>query len=138
MKTSKILLGGIAGGVAFFLLGWLIYGILLMDYSAANYNQCAMRPEEGMVWWALIISNLGYGFLFATVFGWSNIRGIAGGAKAGGIIGILVILSIDLGMYSMTTTFSRFSAVILDIFVYTVMSTIVGAVVALAMGKKEG
>jgi hypothetical protein len=137
MKTNKILLGGIAGGLAFFLLGWLIYGILLMDYSAANYNQCAMRPMEGMVWWALIISNLGYGFLFAMVFSWSNIRGIAAGAKAGAIIGILVVLSIDLGMYSMTTTFSRFSAVIVDVIVYTVMSTIAGAVVALVMGKKE-
>ncbi len=38
METNKILLGGLAGGVAFFLLGWVIYGILLMDYTMASYK----------------------------------------------------------------------------------------------------
>ena len=67
MTNNKTLIGGLAGGVAFFLLGWLIYGILLMDYYAANTNQCAMRPMTDMVMWAMIVSNLAAGLLVATI-----------------------------------------------------------------------
>jgi hypothetical protein len=54
MKANKILLGGIAGAVTFFLLGWLIYGLLLADYFTANYDQSIMRPIEEMKWWGII------------------------------------------------------------------------------------
>jgi type IV secretory pathway TrbD component len=138
MKSNKILLGGIAGGVTFFLLGWIIYGVLLMDYTTANYNQCAMRPMQDMIWWALILSNLAFGFLLSIVFSWSNTTGIMAGAKVGAIIGLLLSLSIDLSYYSMSSMFSNFTAVIVDIIVYTIMSAIVGVVVAwvMGMGKK--
>jgi hypothetical protein len=139
MKANKILLGGIAGGVAFFLLGWLVYGILLMSYTTANYNQCAVRPMEDMVWWAMILSNLAFGFLLSIVFSWSNTKGALAGAKVAGILGFLVALSIDLSMYSMSTMFNRLSAVVVDVVAYTVMTVVAGIVVALVMGtgRKE-
>ena len=56
------------GVSASFLLGWLVYGVLFMDYMNANYNQCAMKPMEEMVWWALILSNFASGFLLAIIF----------------------------------------------------------------------
>ena len=138
MKTNKILLGGIAGGVAFFLLGWLVYGMLLMDYMTANYNQCAMRPMQDMIWWAMILSNLAFGFLLSIVFSWSNTTGVMAGAKVAGIIGLLLAISIDLSFYAMSTMYSNLTAVFVDIIVYTVMSAIAGVVVAwvMGMGKK--
>ncbi|MDP2890621.1 MAG: hypothetical protein Q8P34_16865 [Bacteroidota bacterium] len=60
METNKILLGTLAGGVAFFLLGWLIYGILLMDFTMANYNQCNSRPMEDMVMSAIVGAVIGW------------------------------------------------------------------------------
>jgi hypothetical protein len=134
MGTNKILLGGIAGGVAFFLLGWLIYGVLLMDYTTANYNQCAARPMEEMVWWAMMLSNLAFGFMLSVIFSWSNTTGMMAGAKVAGIIGLLVSFSMDLSVYSMSTMFASLTTVFVDIIAYTVMTVIVGAVVALAMG----
>jgi hypothetical protein len=134
MKTGKILLGGIAGGVTFFLLGWLIYGVLLMDYTTAHYNQCAVRAMEDMVWWAMILSNLTYGLLLSIVFSWSNTKGMLAGAKVGGIIGLMIAVSIDLSIYSMNNMFTNFTAVIVDIIAYTVMSLIGGVVIALVMG----
>ena len=134
MKTNKILFGGIAGGLAFFLLGWLIYGVLLMDYSTANYNQCAARQDGEMVWWALIVSNLAYGFLFSFIFSWSNTKGLAAGAKMGAILGLLIAISVDLGMYAMNDFFVGFTPVIVDIVVYVVLSALVGMAVAFAMG----
>ena len=138
MKTNKILLGGITGGVTFLLLGWLVYGILLMDYMTANYNQCAMRPMEEMIWWAMILSNLAYGFLLSIVFSWSNTTGMMAGAKVAAIIGLLFAVSIDSGFYAMSSMFSNLTAVFVDIIAYTVMTAIGGAIVAwvMGMGKK--
>jgi Na+/pantothenate symporter len=138
MKTSKILTGGIAGGITFFLLGWVIYGMLLMDYTTANYNQCASRPMQEMIWWALILSNLAFGFLLSVVFSWSNTTGAVAGAKVAVIIGLLLSVSMDFSYYSMSTMFSNLTAVFVDIIVFTVMSAITGVVVAwvMGMGKK--
>jgi hypothetical protein len=138
MKTNKILLGGLAGGVTFFLLGWLVYGVLLMGFSKANYNQCAMRPMEEMVWWAMILSNLAFGFLLAIVFGWSNTASAASGAKVGGVLGILISLSVDLSFYATSSMFSNFTAVLVDLVAFSAMSAVAGLVVGwvLGMGKK--
>jgi len=139
MKTNKILLGGIAGGVAFFLLGWLFYGVLLMDFTTANNNQCAVRPMGDMVWWAMILSNLALGFLISWVFSWSNTKGAMAGAKVAGILGFLVAVSIDLSMYSMSTSFNNLVAVVVDVIAYTTMTAVVGIVVVwvMGMGRRE-
>ena len=137
METKKILLGGLAGGVAFFLLGWLIYGILLMNFTMESYNQCNSRPMEEMVWWAMILSNLFSGLLLALIFSWSNTTGILSGAKVAGIIGLLFAISIDLSFYAMTTTFLKPAAILVDIVAYSVMSAMVGAVIGWVMGMKK-
>jgi len=134
MKTNKILLGGVTGGITLFLLGWLIYGILLMDYMTANNNQCMNRPNMEMIWWALILSNLAFGFLLSIVFIWSNTTGIIPCAKIAAIIGLLFSISIDLGYYSMTTMYLNPSAIIVDVIAYTVYLAITGAVIGWVMG----
>ncbi len=138
MKTQKILLGGLAGGIAFFLLGWLIYGVLLMNYTTANYNQTAARPMEEMIWWSLILSNFGFGFILAFVFSWSDVKGLLSGAITGGILGFLIAVSMDLSMYSMNTMFMGFAPVIVDVIATTVLAAISGIVVSwvMNMGKK--
>jgi uncharacterized membrane protein YbaN (DUF454 family) len=137
MKTNKILIGGVAGGVTFFFLGWLVYGILLNSYMVANLNQCAAKPMGEMTWWAMILSNLTLGLLISLVFSWSNTRGVRDGAKVAAILGLLMAASFDLSSYSMSNLFNNITALVIDVLVYTVLVTIVGVVVALVMGKKE-
>jgi hypothetical protein len=135
MSTNKILVGGIVGGVTFFFLGWLIYGILLSGFMAANSNTCIVRPMEQMIWWALILSNLGWGFLLAIIFNWSNTSGWVAGAKKGVIFGLLSSISIDLGYYSMSTMYSNITAILVDILATVVMVGIGGVVIGWAMSK---
>ncbi len=137
MKTNKILLGGLAGGVTYFFLGWLVYGILLNSYMTANINQCASRPMEEMIWWAMILSSLGVGFLLSLVFSWSKTTGIREGVKIAAIIGLLISSSYDLGSYSMSHMYNSFSVVLVDVITYSVLLAIVAVVVILVMGKKE-
>jgi len=137
MKTNKILFGGLAGGVAFFLLGWVIYGMLLMDYTTANFNQCANRPMQEMIWWAMIGSNLAMGFLLSVIFSWSNTTGLMAGAKVAAIVGLLLSLALDLSFYSMTTMYPNLSVIFVDIIAYTVWFTLAGAITGWVMGRNE-
>ncbi|MEI6695008.1 MAG: hypothetical protein WCO13_02975 [Bacteroidota bacterium] len=134
MKTKKILLGGVIGGITYFFLGWLVYGILLNDFMMLNYNQCSARPMEGMIWWAMILSNLACGMLLSLIFSWINTKGVISGIKHGGIIGLLIAVSMDFSLYSMSTTFQNISAVFVDIITYSFMMAIAGAMIAWVMG----
>lgn len=133
--TNKTLLGALAGGVALFLLGWVIYGMLLMDYTTANFNQCAANPPDQMIWWAMIVSCLCSGLLLALILSWANKSGAADGAKIGAIVGALIGLSIDLSMFSMSSMFPGLTPLLVDVIAYTVMTAIGGAVVGLVMRK---
>ncbi len=137
MKTNKIIIGGIVGGIAYFLLGWLVFGVLLMDFWETNFNNCASRPEEEMVWWALILSNLASGFLLAVIFSLSNTRGWLAGAKVSSIIAFLMITSYDLSFYSMSTMFNSLNALIIDIVVGTVFTAVIGAIIRPGNGNGE-
>lgn len=134
MTNNKTLIGGLAGGVAFFLLGWLIYGILLADYYAANTNQCAMRPMTDMVMWAMIISNLVAGFLVAIIFSWSNTSGMMSGAKVGAILGLLIAIWMDMNFYAMSTMYTSINPIIVDILVSAVYFALGGGIIAWVMG----
>jgi hypothetical protein len=135
--NMKILKGTVAGAICFFLLGWLVYGILLTNYMTANMNQCAARPMEKMVWWAMISSNLLSGLLLTLVLKWSGAKGTVDGLKTGAIFGILLGLSMDLSFWSMTTTYNNFGVLVVDVFVYTLLMAVMGMVIVLLWGKDK-
>ena len=137
MNTSKLLIGGIAGGVVSFLLGWIINGILLKDVMAGNMEPGAAAlfldpPKYG----TLIISNLAWGFLIAIIFSWSGTHTALSGLRNGAIIGLVTTISIDLYFYSMMPIMNM-TGVCLDIAAWTVLSAGIGAVVGMLMGRKS-
>jgi len=139
MNTNKFLIGGIIGGVANFLLGWLIYGMLLMSFmqTHSNTSSGAFRAETDMVWWAMIAGNFAMGFLFSYILNKSNVSSVASGAATGAFIGFLLSIAIDFTMYAQLNLWDT-TAMAVDIATSTVISAIVGAVIGayLGMGKK--
>lgn len=135
MNTNKILLGTVVGGIAYFLLGWIIYGMLMKDFMDTNYNQCMMKADMDFIWWALIVSNFVWALLYAIIIDWSKMASLAGGLKVGIVAGSLIMLSFDLSFYSMSSMFSGLSTMIIDVLVGTVVSAIGGAVIGWVMGR---
>jgi hypothetical protein len=133
----KILRGTIFGGITYFVLGWVIYGILLMDFASNNFNQCAARPDGVMIWWAIIAASFILALLLTLFLKWSGAKGVAGGLKIGALFGLLMGLSIDLANYSMTTMFNNFMALIVDVVIWVIIIAIMGLVIVLTWGKKE-
>lgn len=136
MSIKKITIAGIAGGVVYFFLGWLVYGILMKDFYAAHMNNSIMRPEADMIWWALIASNLLWGIFMAYIFNrWANITTLSAGLSAGAMISLLMGLAFSLGFYSMSTMYGDMTGLVVDIIVGVVMGALLGAVVGFVLGK---
>ncbi len=135
--NMKILRGTIFGGIAFFLLGWLVWGILLMDFYSTAMNQCAQRPENEMVWWSLILSNLISAMFLTLVLKWSGAKSIVDGLKTGAVFGFLYAAGIDFSYWSMTTMISGMGALFVDIIVNTAFMSLVGMIIVLTWGKEK-
>jgi len=133
----KVLRGTLFGGIAYFLLGWLIYGILLMDFLSANTNTCANRPNGEMIWWAIILSNLSAGLLLTLFLNWSKASGLISGLKLGAVFGLLYACIVDFSFWSMTTIFSSLTVLIVDVLISAVVLGIVGMVIVLTWGKES-
>jgi len=134
MDIKKLFIGGIVGGILFFLLGWLIYGTLLMDFMKANPGMVSGfdRAQPDMVY--LVIGNLLSGFLMTYIFAKANVNTFVGGLITGAVIGLLMAASYDCMNYALTTLMSK-KMIIADVLAAAVLSGIVGAFIGLIMGK---
>jgi hypothetical protein len=139
MNAKNFLTAGIAGGVVYFFLGWLVYGVLLADLMK-EYAGSATGVDRGdqMIFWALIIGNLLSGFLLSYVFTTlGNVTTAAAGARAGAWLGALMAGSVDFTMYGLTNLIA-INGVFIDILVFSLISAIAGAITAwfAGMGQK--
>jgi uncharacterized membrane protein len=135
MNTKKFLIGGIVGGVVYFLLGWLFYGHLLAQYFQGHPGTATGvdRAMDQFIWWALILGNLLSGFLLAYVFSKSGVSSLSSGLITGCILGFLMSSSFDLIRYATSNIISKHWACA-DVATFTVISAITGAVVGAVMG----
>ena len=133
----KILRGTIFGGIFYFLLGWLVYGILMMDFYLANTNQCANRPMDEMVWWAMIASTLVASLLLTLILNWSKAGKVTDGLVIGAIFGSLYTAMNVLSFWSMTTMYYSILPMITEIIVSAVVFGLTGVVIVLTWGKNK-
>ena len=137
--NTKTIIAALVGAVASFLLGWVIWGMLLMDYFQANTIQYEgmMLPETEMKLWAIFVSNLAGGFLFAWLFSRMNIKTLAAGAQAGAIINLCIAISIDMMFYSMMNWYANATIIVVDILVNAFFGAVIGGIIAMMLGRGE-
>ena len=135
--AMKILRGTIFGGITYFLVGWLVYGILLMNFFSSGMNQCANRPMDEMIWWAMIVSNLAMALLLTLILNWKKASGIVDGLVTGAVFGALFTTMIDFSFWSMSTLYSNISTILVEIVVTAVIYGLVGLVIVLTWGKSD-
>lgn len=129
MKTKNFLASGLVGGIVYFLLGWLFFGILFVDFFP---NQ----PEEDTHTLLMILLGcLTYGFFIAYIFGkWAQISTAVAGAKAAAVIAVFISLFYNFFHMAMNSeaTYEMFA---LDTVLTIVSSAITGAVIAMVSSK---
>ncbi len=135
MKTQKLIVGTLVAGVVMLFLGYLIYGMLLMDFMSENSTDTTGRPMEEFIWWAMVAFNLVWGLLLSVILAWANAESVGEGIKIGAVVGILAAFGNDLATYAMTTRFNNFSVILVDTLALGVMYAVAGALAVWAMGK---
>lgn len=135
MNTKNFLIGGIVGGLIFFLLGYLFYGVIFNQYFLDHPGTATnvARAMDQMQWWALILGNILEGFVLSYIFVKAGVATLSSGLTTGGIVGLLIGASIGLIMYGTTNMYSKHSMVA-DIGITTVRFAIAGAVIAVVLG----
>ena len=137
MNTNKFIVGGIIGGVAYFLLGWVVGGMLLMDFMSSHTTEAGkavMRGEADMVWWALIVANLLMGFLVSYILSKAGVKSAGGGAMVGLVVGLLLAGSFDLMMYAQTDMGDT-TMIAVDVLASALVSAVVASVIGWYLGK---
>lgn len=135
--NTKTIFGTVAGGVAFFISGWLIYGLLLQNLMTQEDTNGIMKKEEDYVWWALVLSNLVWAYLVTWIIQLKSSFGLVNGLKTGFWIGLITGLAYDLGLFAMSHMFKSFQDVLFDVLANSLLFTIAGAVIGLVAGKQE-
>ena len=96
--NSKTLIAALLGGLTLFVMGYIVYGLLLADF----YSTSVDRAEPLILY--IVLGELVVGYLIAWVFSQTGTSTVADGAKVGAILGFLLALSIGLityGVYEM-------------------------------------
>jgi hypothetical protein len=137
MNTKKFFIGTLAGGIAFFFLGYLIYGLALTGFFSRHTTAApgSMKQMSDIIWWALILGNLASGALLSYIFlKLGNIGSFGSGASTGAAIGLFVALSMDLIRYAVENSFDM-TAMIVDVLAGIVMYAIAGGVIGALLGR---
>ena len=130
MNSQKFILAVLAGTVVYFLLGWVVYGILLRDMMASASASGFMRADADMVWWALVAGNLAFGFLLTYLVYRTGVSTASGGATLGFIVAGLMALGGDLVMYATSTMLTRPAVILVDVLATALMAALATGVVA--------
>lgn len=138
MDAKKRIMATLAGFVTIFLLGWLIYGMLLMDFFQANSGTASgvLRTDSEMIWWALIVGNVLQAYFLVYIFDkWASITSFGSGLQAGATLGLIIGFAYDLTMYGTSNTMNL-TAALVDPFVTAILMGITGGVIGYVLGRK--
>ncbi len=127
IMNSKVLLGALIAGVAAFLLGWLIFGILLMDFYLANSTEYPGLMKDSPNFVLIFVANVAWGLMLSYVFNLANIRSVRNGAISGAIIFLLTSLGIDL-LYLAQMNLMNTTAIVVDVIANAFLGLIIGAI----------
>ncbi len=135
MDIKKLITGGIAGGVVFFFLGWLVYGIVLENFLRHNPGEVGLIGRTEPEFMYLIAGQMLYGFLLTYILLKGDAGTILSGLVTGAVVGFLLSAAVDFTMYGTSIILSK-KGILADVAGFTFMSAIAGAVIAAAAGRK--
>ena len=134
----KVLVATIVGSITIFLLGYLIFGILLAPYTKMGeiqYNGLRKVPPDFLL---LMLKNIVQAFLLVYIFEYlAEIRTFLGGMKVGAIIMFLTTLSLNLNLLSIMNLHNGYTANILDVVGETVRMALGGGVMGAVLGLMD-
>lgn len=136
---TRLVAASIAGGIAFFIVGFVIYGLILENMvMRPNMNTFVGLQKEMPDWVPLILANIVSALLLAYIFEvWAGVRTFAGGAKAGAIIMFLISLSFQLMFLAFWNLMKNMIPGIADVIASTILGAVCGGVIGMVLGMMD-
>ena len=134
---TRVLAATVAGGIAFFILGFVIYGLILDPMvMKPNMNPDAAKlMNNPPVWVPLVLSNFVSAFLLAYIFDkWAGIKTFMGGLQGGAIVWLLISLSMQLMFLAFMKMSNGYVPAIADVGGSIVMGALGGGVIGMVLG----
>lgn len=138
----RILVSGIVGAIAMFILGFLIWGLLLHSYFDSTMTATAksvMLEQPNFV--PLAIAQIVFGILFAYIFDkWASISTFVGGMTGGAILMFGLSLGWDLQMTAFFKDMhvgSPYVPLVVDVLAATVFGALSGGVIGQVIGMMK-
>ena len=132
----KLVLSTIVVGIVLFLLGWLIYGILAVDFYKQYFGHIT-RPETDMKMWAYAVASLVQAFFLYIIYS----KGYSGGSPFGEGFKFGIYISLFLGIPYVFVTWAgmpvKYQGAVIDGIIMIVMIMIASIITAFIHGKKE-
>ena len=137
--STKLLIGGLLGGIMAFLCGWVIYGQFMYDFFQNSMIQVPGMLKNTMnpgikEWVSLMISQFSLGFLMAFVLGKFREMDAVKGLIAGAIIMLLISLYMNCSLFFQLNLFGK-KMIIADALVSLVYGGLIGLVTGWYMGR---
>jgi hypothetical protein len=135
--TTRLIIATLVGGIVSFFLGWLVFGLLLMNFYTTNLTEYSGLMKEMPNLILIAISCLANAFLLAFIFQrWAGIKTIVKGLLGGMLVTFLIMLSMDLYFIASMNLFNP-TLIIVDIIVNTVIGGIIGGIIAWVLGFQK-
>ena len=133
---SKLLLGGLIGGVVYFFGGWLLYGIALKNAMPMPEGlEGLIIPEEEYKISLMAISCLVYGFLLSYILNIASVTSASRGAIIGAVVGALTAITVGLS-YAAGYTFGSINNTFVDAGASAVLGAVTGGAIGWFFGRK--
>lgn len=136
----KILIASIIGTITYFIIGWLVFELLLGKYMEANtFSLPGFRKnEEESSFPMLIISCYAYALLISIIFGyWVNITNVKKGFAGGAVIGILIAVMADSYWYSTSHFYNNIYPLLADVAAAGFTVGVMGGIIAFSLKITE-
>lgn len=137
MKTTLLVRSSLIAGLLHFLLGWLVYGILLMDSMKKYTNIDLFRKDEEMIFWSIVVGSISFGVLLSYVlikFGTNNLKSCM---INGGIIGLLMSAYTNFTSYGTALIYTNLMGVLLDVLAGTFLAAVIGLFVGMYLNRAK-
>lgn len=134
----KLIISTIVGFLVLFLLGWLFYGMLFMNYFADGYSNIARSPES-MRMWAIVVANLLQALLISLIYSKFFNKGgsaIGQGLTCGIWLGLFSTVPFIFYMYA-SMAISNWQVVVVDGIIAGFCTVIATVAIALVYGGKK-
>jgi hypothetical protein len=131
---KRLLAGSVVGSIVAFLLGWVIFGMLLHPVyeSGIVYYEGLMKESPNLL--PLFFGNLAFATLLAIFFDNMHVATVRSGAIWGAIIFALIMFAMDSFLFATMNLYKPMTLVV-DVIANTAFGAIMGAVIAFVMSK---